>query len=103
MGPEAACRSGQVGQQRHRVKENLAKQRDKGRNRGSARGERGLCWFLFCLALGGVRVVVMVFTLLSLPITRKKKTSPIGRQLSSLHGSVGFSATHCDGDLMACF
>lgn len=40
-------------------------------------------WFLFCLALSG-KVVVMVFTLLSLPIAMKKKTSPIGRQPNCL-------------------
>lgn len=40
--------------------------------------------FCFAWLWVGLGVVVMVFTLLSLPITRKKKTSRIGRQLNSL-------------------
>ena len=40
-------------------------------------------WFLFCLALGR-RMVVMVFTLLSLPIATKRKTSPIDKKPNCL-------------------
>lgn len=91
MGPESACR---------RWASEATKTPSEGefgkaeRQRAGTEGVHGVredfAGFCFAWLWVGLGVVVMVFTLLSLPITRKKKTSPIGRQLSSLPWQCGF-------------